>query len=119
MDYDGYKLVRDKIPDVIKADKLADSNPLQHCERVLDKSSYLMLLSRKLKEEVAELDEALGQGNQDAIEDELADVHEVLVAISDAYRCRDVVDLASEKAHKLGGFYQGYVLNVSKGLDRL
>jgi predicted house-cleaning noncanonical NTP pyrophosphatase (MazG superfamily) len=112
MDYKGYKLVRDKIPEVIKFNRLSDSEPLQLCERVLDKSAYLMLLNRKLKEEVAELDEACGHGCQDAIENELADVHEVLVAISDAYRCRDVVDLASEKAHKLGGFYQGHILKI-------
>jgi len=112
MNYDKYKLVRDKIPALVKSDRLSNSEPLRPCERVLDKSAYLMLLNRKLKEEVAELDEALGHGNQDAIENELADVHEVLVAISDAYRCRDVVDLASEKAHKLGGFYQGHILKI-------
>jgi len=110
MDYDKYKLVRDKIPALVKVDNLI--NEQQVCDRVLDRSSYLMFLNRKLKEEVAELDEACSHGNQDAIENELADVHEVLVAISDAYRCRDVVDLASEKAHKLGGFYQGHILKI-------
>ena len=110
MDYDKYKLVRDKIPALVKADNLIDEQ--QVCDRVLDKSTYLMFLSRKLKEEVAELDEALAHGCQDAIENELADVHEVLVALSDAYRCRDVVDLACEKASRLGGFYQGHILKI-------
>ena len=117
MNYDGYKLVRDKIPGVIESD-VNNQGQSEKCERVLDISTYKHLLGKKLEEEVAELAESMAHGCQDSIENELADVHEVLVAISDCYRCRDVVDLASEKASKLGGFYQGYVLDVSKGLDR-
>jgi len=118
MDYDRYKLVRDKIPGVIEAD-VNNRGQSEKCERVLDITVYKHLLGEKLKEETAELLDALAHGGLDSIENELADVHEVLVAIADCYRCRDVVDLASEKAHKLGGFYQGFVLDVSPGVDRL
>lgn len=114
MKYDGYKLVRDKIPEIMRK---AGSDRV--CERVLDKPSYKELLLKKLYEEVAELDEALGTGNQDSIEGELADVHEVLVALSEEYRCRDVTDLASEKAACRGGLYQGYILKVDKENQRL
>lgn len=108
MKYNGYKLVRDNIPDIMR--KNGSSNT---CDQVLDLAEYKQLILKKLYEEVAELDEALGTGNLDDIESELADVHEVLVAIADIYRCRDVVDLASEKVAQRGGFYQGYVLKVN------
>lgn len=107
MKYEGYKLVRDKIPEIMRK-----NNASKTCVRVLDAPSYRELLLKKLYEEVAELDEALGTGNQDSIEGELADVHEVLVMLSEVYRCRDVVELASEKASARGGFYQGYILKV-------
>ena len=112
MKYSGYKLVRDKIPEI-----MSKNNAHNTCERVLDRASYRELLVKKLHEEVAELDEALGTGNQDEIEGELADVHEVLVALSEVYRCRDVVDLASEKAACRGGFYQGYILKVDNSQE--
>lgn len=106
MKYQGYKLVRDHIPAVAR-----DDSSLQF-ERVLDLTSYRQLLVNKMHEEVAELESALSTGNQRSIEEELADVHEVLVALSDTYRCRDVTDLAMEKASRRGGFYQGYVLKT-------
>lgn len=112
MEYHGYKLVRDRIPEILRKDNAAFL-----CERVLDKPSYKQLLLRKLYEEVAELDEAMGTGDQFSIEDELADVHEVLVAISDTYRCRDVTELADEKASRRGGFYQGYILKLHQDSD--
>jgi len=105
--YDNYKLIRDKIPEIME--KAGKERPQ---ERVLDEASYKELLVKKLHEEVGELDEALGTGNLDEIEGELADVFEVLIALSDKYRCRDVIELAQEKAAHRGGFYQGYILKV-------
>ena len=107
MKYNGYKLVRDRIPEI-----MSKNGSDRACDRVLDQASYRELLVKKLHEEVAELDQALGTGNQDSIEGELADVHEVLVMLSEVYRCRDVTDLAAEKAAARGGFYQGYILKV-------
>lgn len=107
MKYDGYKLVRDKIPDIIRKERGTDE-----CERVTDKAAYRALLLKKLHEEVAELEEALEGCVQSEIEGELADVHEVLIALSDTYQCQDVVELAQEKFSRRGGFYQGYIFKV-------
>ena len=107
MKYNGYKLVRDKIPEIMQRD-----GSDRRCERVLDEPSYRELLRRKLYEEVAELDQALDTCEQSKIEDELADVFEVLIALADKYRCKDVIELAQEKAARRGGFYQGYILKV-------
>lgn len=107
MSYDGYKLVRDKIPEIIKAERGTDE-----CERVYDKAAYRDLLIKKLHEEVAELDEALESCVQDKIEGEVADVYEVLIALAGYYQCRDVVDVAEEKYAKRGGFYRGYIYKV-------
>jgi predicted house-cleaning noncanonical NTP pyrophosphatase (MazG superfamily) len=107
MKYDGYKLVRDKIPDIIK-----ESGGSGETDRVTGLDDYRSLLWRKMLEEVDELQYALTTEKQSSIEDELADVFEVLMAIGDTHRCRHVVDVAQEKLSRRGGFYQGYVLKV-------
>jgi predicted house-cleaning noncanonical NTP pyrophosphatase (MazG superfamily) len=107
MIYNGYKLVRDKIPEIIRASQGSDE-----CERVLDIIEYKRLLVKKLEEEVNELREALASEKQSLIEDELADVYEVLVALGDTHRCRDIIEVAQEKFSKRGGFYQGHILKV-------
>jgi len=107
MSYEGFKLVRDKIPEIIR-----ESGGSGEIDRVLDRSEYRSLLWRKMLEEVDELRAALVDEEQREIEDELADVFEVLVAIGDTYRCKDVIEVAQEKLSKRGGFYQGYVLKV-------
>ena len=66
------KLVRDKIPDIINAQKGTS------CEtRILDDSEYLQHLNTKLQEELTEY---LESGNVE----ELADLEEVLRAVLDA-----------------------------------
>ena len=107
MSYEGYKLVRDRIPEIIR-----ESGSSVECKRVLDLTEYRTLLWRKILEEVEELQGAVANGKQSEIEDELADVHEVLTALGDTYRCRDVIEVAQEKMSKRGGFYQGYILKV-------
>lgn len=106
--YENYKLVRDKIPEIASGKGLV-------FDRVLDYNEYNNLLIRKLHEEVGELLEALDGTDLTAIEGELADVYEVLIALGDTRRCRDVIDVAQEKMSKRGGFYQGYVLKVDNG----
>jgi len=107
MSYEGFKLVRDKIPEIIR-----ESGGSGEIDRVLGQPEYRTLLWRKMLEEVDELQAALVDGKQHEIEDELADVFEMLLAIGDSYRCRHVVDVAQEKLSRRGGFYQGYVLKV-------
>lgn len=65
------KLVRDKIPQIIKA---AGKNPIT---RILDHSEYLVELDKKLSEEIAEY-------QADKSIEEMADVLEVLFAICEA-----------------------------------
>lgn len=87
------KLVRDKIPEIIKA------NGQQSVTRTLDEKEYLVELVKKLKEEVAEFEEAY------ALE-ELADVKEVLIAIREALgvKAGELEDVRRQKANKNGRF---------------
>lgn len=106
--YENYKLVRDKIPEIVKDDTLV-------FDRVLDYQAYNKLLIKKLHEEVSELVEALEGTDLNDIEGELADVYEVLFTLGDIRRCRDLVEVAQEKFSKRGGFYQGYILKLDNG----
>ncbi|HET7060408.1 MAG TPA: nucleoside triphosphate pyrophosphohydrolase [Candidatus Saccharimonadales bacterium] len=89
------KLVRDKIPDIIRA----DGKRLK--SRVLDDAEHLEALLKKLEEEVAELAEARNT-------EELADVHEVLMALAGALKIEpeELEKVRLDKAAKRGGFQQ-------------
>jgi predicted house-cleaning noncanonical NTP pyrophosphatase (MazG superfamily) len=89
------KLVRDKIPDIIRA----DGKRLK--SRVLDDAEHLEALIKKLEEEVAELAEARNT-------EELADVHEVLMALAEALKIEpeELEKVRRDKADKRGGFQQ-------------
>ncbi|MBQ3158081.1 MAG: nucleoside triphosphate pyrophosphohydrolase [Clostridia bacterium] len=69
------KLVRDKIPEIIK------SNGESCKTRILDTNEYLAELNTKLKEE---LNEYLNAKDNSAAIEELADLEEVLRAVLDA-----------------------------------
>lgn len=87
------KLVRDNIPDIIRAD---GKTPVT---RILDQEEYLNELDRKLQEEVAEY-------QADKSLEELADILEVLSAICKArgYSREDLLKVRDEKRRKRGGF---------------
>ena len=87
------KLVRDKIPDIIK------SAGKQAVTRVLTDGEYLAELDRKLSEECAEY-------QADKSLEEMADVLEVLYAIATAhgYSVEELERVHAEKAEKRGGF---------------
>lgn len=89
------KLVRDRIPEIIRADGK------QLKTRILDDAEYLEALLKKLEEECAELAESR------SIE-ELADVHEVLLALADALGIShaELEKVRRDKAAKRGGFQQ-------------
>lgn len=93
------KLVRDKIPQTIAA---AGKTPVT---RIADRDECYQLLRRKLQEEVAEFLES------DSIE-ELADIHEVLVALAAAKDCEwsEVKRIARDKRAERGGFDERIVL---------
>ena len=87
------KLVRDKIPDIIKAD---GKNPIT---RILTDDEYLAELDKKLDEEVAEY-------QADKSIEEMADVLEVLFAICKArgYSIEELMEVKQAKQDKRGGF---------------
>ena len=91
------KLVRDKIPDMIRA---AGRTP--HV-RTLRTAEYRTALLDKLREEVAEL---IAAATSDAVIEEAADVLEVLTAIAAWHggTLDNIVGVARSKRAERGGF---------------
>lgn len=89
------KLVRDKIPDIIK-----NTGKVPHCH-ILSDEEYLSELDRKLNEECAEY-------QADKSIEELADMLEVMYAIAEVrgYSVAELEKIRAEKAEKRGGFKQ-------------
>ena len=90
------KLVRDKIPEIIK------SNGEIPITRILSEDEYLLELEKKLQEESQEVLDSKGK---DRIE-ELADMFEVMVSLAEVegQTIDDVINCADEKRKKRGGF---------------
>jgi predicted house-cleaning noncanonical NTP pyrophosphatase (MazG superfamily) len=97
------KLVRDKIPDIIRADGREPDL------RRLDQHEYVRELHTKLLEEAAELASA----SSGQVAEELADVLEVLYAIARIYgiSMSEVRDLADQKRADRGAFDERWYLN--------
>ena len=97
------KLVRDKIPEIIRADG-------KECEiRVAEGKEKYELLEKKLMEEVNEILE-------DKSLEELADVMEVLFGLAReiGYSEDDLIRKREEKKRERGGFEEGIVLRYVK-----
>lgn len=97
------KLVRDKIPKIIRADG-------KECDvRIAEDKEKYELLEKKLMEEVNEFLE-------DKNLEELADVMEVLfgLAIEMGYSEDDLIRKREEKKSERGGFEEGVVLGFVK-----
>lgn len=93
------KLVRDKIPEIIKADG-------RECEvEIVSAEEKYILLEEKLKEEVNEFLE-------DKNLEELADVMEVLFGLADSlgYSEENLIKARDKKREERGGFKEGIVL---------
>ena len=87
------KLVRDRIPEIIKSDG-------KHCSTyVLSDDEYIKELDKKLNEEIVEY-------QTDKNLEELADILEVIQAICMArgYSLSDLEEMRSKKAAERGGF---------------
>jgi len=100
------KLVRDKIPEIIRADGHEPTT------RVLDDETYLEELIRKLAEEYEEFKAELSV-------EELADLQEVILALADAIASREELEkVRAEKAAKRGAFQDKIYLKEVKENDR-
>lgn len=97
------KLVRDKIPEIIK------NSGKKAITTVLNEEEYLTELDRKLNEECAEY-------QQDKSIEELADMLEVIYAITVArgYSVDELEQIRREKADKRGGFKKRIFLKEVK-----
>lgn len=97
------KLVRDRIPDIIRA---KGETPVTH---VADEAEYWKKLRDKLKEEVIEFLESESP-------EEVADVLEVIVALCAAkgWTLRDIEQMRSKKAAERGGFWKRIILESKK-----
>lgn len=97
MTYD--KLVRDRIPEIIQS---KGKTPATH---VAGDDEYRRRLTEKLQEEVSEF-------IADETPEEIADILEVIVAITSdrGWTLADIERLRAEKAAARGGFYERIVL---------
>lgn len=94
-----YKLVRDKIPEIIeKSGKKASTY-------ILSDQEYEIYLERKLDEEVQEYHESKNP-------EELADILEVLISLAKTkgYSFEELVKLKEQKASERGGFSKKILL---------
>jgi predicted house-cleaning noncanonical NTP pyrophosphatase (MazG superfamily) len=96
------KLVRDKIPEIIRA------NGEMPVTRILDDKEYLQELVRKLDEEVAEF-------KSDMSLEELADIQEVVLALADTIANREELEkVRVEKAKARGRFHEKIFLEKTE-----
>lgn len=79
------KLVRDKIPDLIKED-----NKKCWTYKMKDDLIFTIALLNKIKEETKELGEALESLDRDKIIDNFVDLYEVLDALKKVYNISDL-----------------------------
>lgn len=100
------KLVRDKIPEIIK------SNGEIPITRTLSDEEYKIELEKKLKEE---LEEVLSSTGIDRIE-ELADMLEVMIALArlEDKSLEDIIETCDDKREKRGAFVKKIYLSGVK-----
>ena len=98
------KLVRDKIPDIIKAQGEVPQF------RLLTGEEYTLELERKLDEETAEF-------HKEKNLEELADILEVVYALSEnmGYAKEDLLRVFEQKHENRGGFQDGVYLISKEG----
>ncbi|WP_028612297.1 nucleoside triphosphate pyrophosphohydrolase [Paenibacillus harenae] len=100
-----YKLIRDRIPEIISKQGLSMST------RILESDEYLSELRTKLQEETNEFLEA--KPGSEAVE-ELADMLEVIYALAEAsgVTVQELEQIRAKKADKRGGFKERIYLIV-------
>lgn len=100
------KLVRDKIPEIIK------NNNETPVTRILSDEEYKIELEKKLLEEYYEVIETTGKNRLE----ELADMLEVMIALANLEKAtlEDIMTIADEKRNKRGGFKEKIFLESVK-----
>lgn len=98
------KLVRDKIPEIIRA------NGQSPVTRILGEGEYIACLEQKLDEEVQEF-------HRDKNIEELADILEVIYALTEAngYTHQDLFAVCDKKRAARGGFHDRIFLISNDG----
>lgn len=91
------KLVRDRIPEIL------DKKGVPYEQRIADTEEYKTELIKKLNEEA-------GEFAQDPSPEELADVMEVIAALTALPEYQDTENLRGEKREKRGGFSKRIIL---------
>ncbi len=97
------KLVRDKIPEIIE-----NNGDTPICD-VLSREEYYEYL---LKKDSEELEEVKSARTKDQVKEELGDKLEVLIAMANyhGFTLDDIIEVASEKRDKKGGFDSHIIL---------
>jgi predicted house-cleaning noncanonical NTP pyrophosphatase (MazG superfamily) len=97
------KLVRDKLPDVIRAEK--------HIVKTLklDNAQLATYILEKMPEEIAEIKEALGGGDKSEVADEIADLQTLIDSLVEIVGIdkADVDKIKQKKTGKKGAFING------------
>ena len=98
-----YKLVRDRIPEVI------EKTGKKFTTKIMDKEEYIVELRKKAFEELEEYMNT--ENDADAVE-ELADLLEIIHAMADIHNVSfaEIEDVRKNKAEKHGGFKEGIFL---------
>ncbi len=96
------KLVRDRIPEIL------DAKGVPYEKRIADDAEYLAELIKKLQEEAQEFADSNG-----AVE-ELADVFEVVHALSTLPEYAQLEEIRHKKASERGTFEKRYIVKGEK-----
>src|SRR6185503_15748624 len=105
------KLIRDKIPQIIK-----QKDGIDVPVRSLSDKEFLLYLLKKILEETQELSRAESDEN---LKEEIADVYEIIDALVELkkFSKSDIAALQDEKREKRGGFKQRLLMLDKKSAD--
>lgn len=113
-----YKLIRDDMKPVIEF-RDPDAIVTTIRDRYPDtfQQVYLDFMIDKLHEEVSEVIVELKKPNRDKskIDEELCDIREVIIVLSDIYGYGSFEETSDMKRHDRGSFYNGVLLDMATG----
>lgn len=97
------RLVRDKIPEIMKKDGFTNI-----IVKRLDADDYMKALALKLEEESAEISKELRGNNREKLIEKLADLEEVITAIKICVEIKDseITQMRDKKNQQKGSFLE-------------